>query len=255
MNGYAVEEVLSGAGFDAAYAMLDAQFGPRGELERKHVLAAWVAAGAREVAGLRIRYHLLVARDAAGAVAGVRDCYVTCDDARRVCVVYLAHVLVLPPYRRTGLARQLRDFPVELARAQMAPDSELVLAAEMEHADERPETRVRLLAYGRDGFAAIPWDVLPYHQPDFRDLDALGAAPEPLPLLLVVKHVGHEARGWLPAPLAAACVEHLYAVFSTHCRPADLEAPRRRALDTLAASGLSRVPLHGLSDLARTEAR
>jgi GNAT superfamily N-acetyltransferase len=253
VSRYTVEQVRGGAGFDEAYALLDAEFGPRGELERRSVLAAWAADGERTVGELRARYLLLVARDAGGAVAGVRDCYVTCDDARRLCVVYLAHVLVLPPYRRSGLARLLRDAPVEGARAFMAPGSDLVLAAEMEPPDERPESRVRLLAYGRDAFAAIPWEVLPYHQPDFRDLDALDAEPAPLPLLLVVKHVGHEARGWLPMPLAAACVEHLYAVFSTHCRPGDLDAPRRRALDALAASGLERVPLRPLATLAHPE--
>ncbi len=240
-------EPVGADGFDEAYALLDAEFGPRGELERRDVLAAWLADGERRAGDLRMRYHLLLARDDEGAPAGVRDCYVTWTE--RVCVVYLAHVLVLPPYRRTGLARRLRATPVELGRAA-APGADLVLAAEMEPPDERPETRVRLLAYASDGFAAIPWAVVPYHQPDFRDLDALGAAPAPLPLLLVVKHVGHEARGWLPAPLAAACVEHLYAVFATHCRPRDLEAPRRRALDALAASGLERVPLLDLAALS-----
>jgi len=44
--------------------------------------------------------------------------------------------------------------------------------AEMEPASRGDEASiVRLIAYGRDGFAAIAPAALPYWQPDFRDLD------------------------------------------------------------------------------------
>ena len=85
------------------------------------------------------RYHLLVARDADGTFAGVRDCHVTVDPEHRIAIAYLAHTLVLDGFRRSGLAALLRAAPVTLARALVAlagePSStEILLAAEMEPA-------------------------------------------------------------------------------------------------------------------------
>lgn len=246
---YAIEEVRAGPAVDEAYAALDAWFGPRGELERRPVIDAWLSTPeGRTVPPVTMRYHLLVARAPDGSLAAVRDCHVTVDLARRVCVVYLAHALVLPPHRRTGLAQRLRDAPVDLARRDLAAwaaaDAEVMLAVEQEPAAPQAEdTIIRLVAYGRAGFKAIAPSVLPYCQPDFSDVAATGLPPRPLPLLAVVRHLGHEGEATLPARLAEAYVRHLYAVFSTHCRPQDLEAPRRQALDALAASGLERVPL------------
>src|SRR5262249_39741076 len=104
--------------FDEAYAVLDAEFGVRGELERRSVVAGWLTRGAAqlemhgptgETRPLSWRYHLLVARDASsGAIAGVRDCHVTVEVARGTGVVYLAHTIVLPAYRRGGLASLFR---------------------------------------------------------------------------------------------------------------------------------------------------
>ncbi len=254
---YRLEAVTSsrGAAFDEAYAALHAEFGPRGELERREVIARWLEA-AGGAPPLERTYHLLVARDEAGAFAGVRDCHVTVDRREGLAVVYLAHVLVLPAYRRTGLAARLREAPLALGRRALdaaglhAPDAALLLAAEME--PPRPgdlESLVRLVAYGKDGFSAVAPAALPYRQPDFRAL-AAGSEPRPIPLLAVVRLVGHEGAARLPARLARAFVTHLYTAFATHVRAEHLDALRAETLTALdvalAASARDDVPLVAL---------
>ena len=72
---------------------------------------------------------------------------------------------------------------------------------------------MRLLAYGRAGFRVVPPWRLPYAQPDFRDLAALGAPATPVPLMLLVRQVGAEASRSLDARAALALVRHLSAVY------------------------------------------
>lgn len=235
LERYRLEEVDDGALFDAAYGALDAEFGARGELERREVVEAWLSAPSPRA------YHLLVARDRDGAVVAVRDCHVCVDPRANAVVVYLAHVLVLPEHRRGGLASLMRAAPLALGRragsALREPD--LLLAAEMEPAVPTEEpTLVRLVAYGKAGFSAIDPVCLPYCQPDFRDLDRLcaGEQARPLPLLPVVRWVGHEQARAIPARLAQAYVDDLYAVFATHCRARDLDVLREHALGVLAAA-------------------
>jgi hypothetical protein len=251
---YRVDAVVSSLSpdFEAAYAALDAEFGPRGELERREVVARWLDEQARAGEGegdLRRTYHLLVARDTHGALAGVRDCHVVLDADRLVAIVYLAHALVLPPFRRTGLGARWRREPIGLAAKAIAAAGldaaqvDVVLAAEMEPAVPDDEASVvRLVAYGKEGFAAIAPAALPYCQPDFRALSASSEAI-PIPLLAVVRHLGHEGASALPARLARAFVRHLYAVFATHVRPDHLAALERRTLGVLDACTLDEVPL------------
>jgi GNAT superfamily N-acetyltransferase len=201
----------AGSDFEEGYGALWHEFGPRGELERRAVVQRWLAVqGGVLAGGLCWQYGLLVARDHNGALAGVRDCHVTVDVDRRECVVYLAHILVLPEFRRGGLATLLRAAPLSLARRALAAagldarQADVLLAAEMEPADpSAADTLVRLIVHGRVGFRAVAPAVLPYCQPDFRDLEALGAPAHPLPLLAVVRWVGHMTEA-LPARLCSA---------------------------------------------------
>jgi len=243
VDRYRLEGVTSAAtpAFEEAFGALSGEFATRGEIERRDVVERWLSGKAR--CELPWRYHLLRARDEAGALAGARDCHVTLDVARRLCVVYLAHTLVLPAHRRSGLATLFRRAPLLLGR-RMAEEhgldpaeTDILLAAEMEPYDRSaPETGVRLVAYGRGGFAAVSPRALPYCQPDFREPDviAAGGGARPLPLLAVVRRPGHEREGALPRSVAEAFVTHLYAVFATHCDPAQLARPRAHALQALA---------------------
>jgi hypothetical protein len=224
VSSYSLTRVRSASStdFDTAYGALDAEFGSRGELERREVIARWLAE--------RESYHLLLARTADGTFAGVRACHVLGD--RRARVVYLSHALVLPPFRRTGLGALFRQVPIELA----GDCDDLLLAAEME-----TDSTIRFLAYAKDRFAAIPREVLPYVQPDF----SLHPTT-PIPLVAVVRWVGHEDARALPKRLAHAYVKRLYEVFATHVAGdhlAPLEAGMRAALD--AAPG-GDVPLRPL---------
>lgn len=238
-------ERASSADFEDAYAALEREFAPRGELERREVVADWLAHDhERIVDGLAHRYHLLAARDEHG-LAGVRDCHTVVDRQRRVCVVYLAHVWVAPAHRRQGLASLLRAAPITLAK-QALNEGEILLAAEMEPAvSDARDTLVRLVAYGLAGFRAIEPEALPYCQPDFRHPDVIGDTPHPLPLLAVVQRLDSMAHT-LPRALAEAYLRHLYAVFSTHCREEHLAPLRAHALAALAAWPNDEVPLLSL---------
>jgi 4-aminobutyrate aminotransferase/(S)-3-amino-2-methylpropionate transaminase len=247
---YVITEVHGGPAVDEAYAVLDAWFGVRGELERRSVIDAWLAApGGRVEGAVCTRYHLLTARAPDGSLAAVRDCHVAVDTARRLCVVYFAHAFVAPDHRRTGLAARLRDVPIALARADLAdlgvPDAALLAGVEQEPIDaDAPDTLIRLIAYGRAGFRAIDPRSLPHAQADFSDPATRGdRGVRPLPLLAVVRHVGHEDETTLPVTLARAYTEHLFGIFASHCRPEELVAPRRHALECLARCGLAQVPL------------
>jgi hypothetical protein len=253
---YRIEQVTSSAGddFAEAYAALGAEFGPRGELERREVIARWLDEAPAGTQGeLRRLYHLLVARDEHGTLAGVRDCHVGVEADARVALVYLAHSLVLPPYRRTGLGARFRTEPIVLARRALEDtgialsEIDVVLAAEMEPAvTSDAASYVRLAAYAKDGFAAIAPRALPYCQPDFRDLDAAppsDAEPRPIPLLAIVRWVGHEGAATLPKRLARAFVRHLYAAFATHVRADHLATLSARTLGALDAFPGDDVPL------------
>ena len=230
--------------FEAAYGILDDEFGAKGELETKAAILSYLA-----MATPTVGYKLVVARDEAGDLAAVRDCHVSVDLDRRVVVVFLSHAVVLPAHRRTGLAGLLREVPASLGRraaqALGISDADLVLAAEMEPADpEAEDSRVRLFVYGRAGFKIIDPRVLPYCQPDYREHARIDAdRARPIPLLAVVRWVGHETARAIPRHLAAAFVEHLYRIVGSHCREVDLAAARAHALGTLAAFPGDAVPL------------
>ncbi len=195
---------------------------------------------------ITVRYHLVVARAPDGSLAGARDCFVTLDGAR--CVVLLSHSLVEPPHRRSGLAGLLRTAPAALARravahAGMPRETPILLVAEMEPVDPAdPGSLVRLLAYGRAGYVAVPPAAMPYCQPDFRDLDALGEDQRPIPMVLVARWLDHEGAA-IPAAHVEGIVRAFRAIHLRACRRADLDALLDRALATLAAWPLDPVPV------------
>jgi GNAT superfamily N-acetyltransferase len=257
-RGWRLERIDGpGARFERAYGVLADEFAARGELERRAVIEGWLARDAGgawtyDRDGRAQRYWLIEALTASGELAAVRDCHVIVDAPSAIAVVYLAHVVVLPAHRRAGLASLLRELPITLARQALtelpvpAP-AEIVLAAEMERPrlDDR-DSLVRLVAYGRAGFAVIDPAALPYAQPDFREPAVIDDAPRPVPLLAVVRRVGREGAPTLPRRLARAYQLHLDAVFATHCLEAHLAPRREQALSALAAHASEEVPLLAL---------
>jgi GNAT superfamily N-acetyltransferase len=215
--------------FDAAYARLHAEFGPRGEMEPPHVIherLAWDPA--QPVGNAALYYEMLVVRRGPELVA-VRDhtAVVRLDDAGRPrsgpTVVHLSHVLIVPAYRGTGLAAWLRTLPLEAARrcawvTRRPFDAPIVLVAEMEHPDpEDGDRQRRLRSYERAGFQKVDPSVALYHQPDFRTAEELGAAaPVSVPLALIVRRVARERESHVPAAELAAIVESIYSVYGRH---------------------------------------
>ncbi len=197
--------------FDLAYEMLDAFFGPRGELEERETLARF----ARERIihygpGMEGHYRIIAAweRD---TLVGVRDCYVDLDVHGRACIVALSHAYIAPDHRRSGLGAVFRAVPVTLARQTVAerfvnPSSvPIIIAAEMEPADpENPDTIIRLMAYGRSGFKVLDPRRLPYSQPEFRDEAVQRCGHTAIALMAVVRWVDRPEASAMPPRLAAA---------------------------------------------------
>ena len=257
---YTLHPATTWADFDEAWGTLHSYFGPTGEIEREETLRAWFARGSLSEAGapIRVTYHAVLARDRDGSLAGVRDCFVTVDAAARRAVVLLSHNLVLPDHRRSGLAALLRTVPVTLAREALAQagagpgdgggegshGGEILLVAEMEMVEAKDRASVvRLMSYARAGYRVVPPWILPYAQPDFRDLDALGEAPKPLPFLALVRHASRLDPWEMPRAHAQAVVEHLFAIHRCHCKLEHLLPLRENALRHLEAFPGESIPL------------
>ena len=228
--------------FALGYDALFREFERTADILPRSILERWFAARSLSRAGdtIQCEYAMVLAHErTTGAFAGVRDCFVTVDRATRRAVVLLAHTLVLPEFRRSGVAAILRSVPVVLV-----PDAdEILLAGEMDMAVPHPKgTVVRLLAYGRAGFRVIPPPMLPYAQPDLRDLSG-GLEPEPLPFLCLVRQVGEEDRRDISRARARAFVDHIDAVHRCHMDDAQLDAIRDHAFAALGRVDGDSLPL------------
>lgn len=255
LERYRLEEVTTLAGFELGYSTLEAQFGLTADLERREVLEAWCLKGSLSPldAPIQTRYHLVLAKDMDGSVAGVRDCFVALDAASRRCVVRLAHTLVLPEHRRGGLAALLRLAPFTLARRSLAraglaaESAEILLVGEMDMVTpEDRSTVVRLIAYGRAGFRVVPPVILPCAQPDLRDEASMNGHPQPMPYLLVVRQQKAANQPILSRATLEAIVYHLEAIHGAHCQPEHLLPLREHAFAALARFEGEDIPLLAL---------
>lgn len=263
--------------FRQGFGLLEETFGPTGEIETAEMLERWFlsgslkAPGEQDRAGIRAHYHMVLARDTDGHIAGVRDCFVTVDERPTAppggCAhVLMSHSLVLPEHRRTGVAALLRHVPIALARLQLerarmgagreqagdqqtgrlaGQDAQILLFAEMDQVVAADRiTVIRLLAYGKAGFRVVPPAVLPFAQPDFRDEVQHGdVEPCPLPFLCVVRQVGDDDATNIAPERLRDVVEHALAVHRCHARQDHLDVIRDHALHALDAQGTGPVPL------------
>jgi len=257
LDRFRLEDASTIEDFDRGYRLLDAEFGPLNELERREVLERWFLRGSLSPpdAAIRAFYHLLTIFDRDGRVAAVRDGFSAVDPSAPRVVELMSHSLVLPAWRRSGVGALLRAAPATYARQRAAPGADISIVAEMEPLDPTvPATLVRLLAYRRSGFRVVPPAVLAYAQPDFRDVDALGVEPVPIPFLLVVRQVGEEGRDTIRPDRAVALVDHIAAIHRPSVRPDQLDRIREVATRHVALDGpdlpLWRLP-ESASDLER----
>ena len=234
--------------FEEAYGALDAYFGHRNEIEPRAALARWLREPIEDGA-IRCRYHLLTWHDRDGTLAAVRDGFVATDVVAGRCVVLLSHSFVTEPYRRAGIAGVLRTAPATLARRDLRERgfdpamTPTLLVAEMEPVEPaRPDTLVRLFAYGKAGYRALDPGVVPYFQPDFRDLATLGVPPRHVPMVLMVRRLDPGSNTFLPRELAGAIVQHLRRIHARAVRECDLASAADWPLAVL-ARGDGDVPL------------
>jgi hypothetical protein len=260
---YGLWEVLSpeDPDFAGAYKLLWDAFGAQGEMERVDAIRSFLEDDPYdpiEANGTFCRYFLIVARDEAGEIRGVRDGSVLVNQAYDpdLCVVYLSHIYMRPEARGTVLSYWLRIAPVEIAVQYLAdlhargrirlpaPDApsryfgmRIDLAAEMEYFT--PEDRIswqRLLFYGRGGFDAINPRHFPYRQPDFRDPELIRKSGNmPMPFMVLLRRIGFERQAVLPLEEARGVLRLLYDDFATHCAPEFLDNSLQIVLDRLEA--------------------
>lgn len=210
--------------FPEAYETLWAEFGEADELESRDVLAG------RFAVGPAMRYEMVSVRQD-GVLAAVRDHTAIWQEGE--VIVHLSHNLVMPEWRRSGLAGWLRAAPIVAARtvaaAQGAPDAPITLVAEMEFDDgSDPRRAIRLKAYERAGFLKIDPAGVPYFQPDFRaaaEIDGTGARP--LPFQLLVRQIGRDDRT-ISGLRIKRIVQAIYALYGAQFRPEDMRHPALR---------------------------
>src|SRR5262245_52184702 len=217
-------------GFEALWN----EFGSQGEMESQEVIARRLRwAPATSIGGRWLRYEMILVRREDEFVA-VRDhtAVVTNEISPTGprAVVHLSHVLIHPPWRRTGLAGWLRAWPVQTARVCLAlagcpVTSPITLVAEMEHPDPQfPYRLIRLAAYEKAGFKKVAPDLVHYFQPDFRSparIDAAGG-PQPLPFGLVIRRVGREEEDFISGEELKELVQSLYHMYATGFRAQDM---------------------------------
>jgi GNAT superfamily N-acetyltransferase len=244
--------------FAPVYDRLWAEFGSRGEMERRDVIEARFGWDPRRpIDQHALQYEMLaVLRD--GQLLAVRDHSVVVPGAAQgpahpvEAIVHLSHVLVEPALRGSGLAAWLRALPLQTARACAAAaghaGARFTLVAEMEHDDGvTPAVTTRLRSYARAGFRALEPNAVRYLQPDFRAADIIAAtAPQPLPLALLLRRVGREHEDHLLGAEVREIIAALYTMFGVHVR-ADHMAPLWTALERLPGAN-ARVPLRPPTD-------
>ena len=176
-----------------------------------------------KLAPLMVYEMILVRKD--GEIAAVRD-HTIIPSAGEV-VVHLSHNLVMPKFRRTGLAGWMRALPVVSAR-QLSPGDFVTLAGEMEYDDGKDTDRaIRLKAYEKAGFLKVDPSVVRYFQPDFRSpeiIDQTGGA-RPLPFQLLMRRVGREDERTITGAEVRRTVQAIYRMYAAQFRPEDMAHP------------------------------
>lgn len=228
--------------FETAYSLLDEEFGAKGELETREVIAARMKWNPKKSAGgCRMLYHLmLLLKD--GECVGLRDHTAITSDGCDAVVVHLSHVLVVPKWRRMGLASILRTVPVITARkcAELTgkPGAPITLFCEMEPIDLAiPANKIRRTSYGGAGFRAIGAGI-GYMQPDFRPASVIDKDPkgsQPIPFDILFRRIGRESETSISGREVVADVELIYAMYSTGFRDSDM-APCYRWLNDFKTS-------------------
>lgn len=217
--------------FEMAFGALWNEFGAKGEMEQREVIAdrlKWDLFETRRGAFLRYALVLVTHR---GEFVAVRDHTVILLEDRPGAVVHMSHNLVAEKWRRSGIAGWMRAIPVSTALECLAAlkhplGSPITLVGEMEHLDpSKPDTKVRLTAYEKAGFKMVDPKRVSYLQPDFRhprDID-LSRGPVPVPLCLMLRRVGREEETSVSSAEVLQVVHALYRMYGVGFRESDMK--------------------------------
>jgi hypothetical protein len=236
--------------FEAAFLLLEGEFGAKGEMETRSVLAQrllWNPVVPQNGCGML--YNLMLLMVGSEIVALCDHTAILRADYEEV-VVHLSHAFVTPKWRRKGLAAILRTVPVVTARRAATllgrPEAPVTLFAEMEPIDlSIPANKIRRTSFERAGYWALGAH-LGYLQPDFRTpeaIDADPAGPKPLPFDIVLRRVGRERKTTIGAKHLIADIELIYAMYATGFRAKDMEACQKW-LETFKARPGTSYPLY-----------
>lgn len=216
--------------FSLAFGALCEEFGDAGEMEQASVIARrmqWLPEQMINGASMQYALQLVTRR---GEFVAVRDHTVIILESEPGAVVHLSHNLVSPDWRRSGIAGWMRALPVATAMdsiqtLRLPSATPVTLVGEMEHFDPtRSATLVRLTAYEKAGFKMVDPELVSYLQPDFRDpaeID-ISSGPQPLPLTLMLRRMGHEAEGFVSGAEILHNVKALYKMYAAEFRLADM---------------------------------
>lgn len=216
--------------FSLAFGALCEEFGDAGEMEQASVIARrmqWLPEQMINGASMQYALQLVTRR---GEFVAVRDHTVIILESEPGAVVHLSHNLVSPDWRRSGIAGWMRALPVATAMdsiqtLRLPSATPVTLVGEMEHFDPtRSATLVRLTAYEKAGFKMVDPELVSYLQPDFRDpaeID-ISSGPQPLPLTLMLRRMGHEAEGFVSGAEILHNVKALYKMYAAEFRSADM---------------------------------
>ncbi len=242
--------------FDEGFGTLWAEFGASGEVEQAAVLSRRMRwNGHAMINGCALRYRMMLLK-AAGKIAAVRDHTAIVRDDHEGAVVHLSHNLIVPEWRRTGLAGWLRALPILTARNCLAAQGKsenatITLVGEMEHPDPNDmASLVRLKAYEKAGYRKIDPRAVNYLQPDFHapeDIDDQGG-PKPIPLALIIRRVGRESETEITGLEARDIAESLYRMYRAGFREKDM-IPLFASLETYPAADTRIALIPPISDV------
>jgi GNAT superfamily N-acetyltransferase len=204
--------------FDRAYDTLWQEFGKENEMETREVILQRIQRlDGQNSCGWKLSYELLAVTKGETLVA-VRDhTVIVPEESTAVAsVVHLSHNLVMPNFRRCGIAGWMRSLPVAAARERVGRQGgKIFLACEMEHYTEKdPACLIRLRSYEKAGFRKVDPAVVHYLQPDFRTPEAIEADKNrPVPLVLILRTANEPALDVIRGDELRLIVKALYAMY------------------------------------------
>jgi len=236
--------------FDTAYSLLWDQFSAAGEMEQHEVIARRLLRRTNPPAreGIRTFYEMGLVLDG-DTPAAVRDhTTILPEEADSTgAIVHLSHNLLMPQWRRTGLAAWMRALPAACAREAIRQEGRpgaIILVAEMEPMDAGDAARcARLAAYEAAGFKKVDPAAVVFWQPDFRPEAESGSKGfQPIALHLVLRFCGREDAGTISGSEVRQIVDALYGMYALELSAQNIELARRKVVQPAAEEQVALLP-------------